>query len=626
VNWSKWFKWLGLYAGATALLALAFYTIRAVTELNPLLTRGGRTAVGLISGFLAIWAVRGLYLISRGEARRASSFLQVSITTLLLAAGIGGVYFAVRGVPPLESDFGWMLLGAWALTWLFIGLIELLRWLLGRGGSVLGVAKTVLDEAVRMKIAVAFMVLLLIILACLPFAFGGDTPLRYRVQTFLTYSLMGTSVLLSLLTVVLACATLSWEIEHKQIFTVVSKPISRGAHLLGKWVGVMVLNAVLLTVSALAIYGFTVFYLAKLPEKDSYDRQALETEVLTAREAVTASPDIPFEQTARKRLARIEQEDRQHLLALGEEVARQQGLGDVTPQRLLELGRGRLMPELLDEAEKEWRVVEPGETGVFIFEGLSLAKERSKLTTKQGDRLIQFLYKTDASTNLEQQGYEFPVVLRINGMILANRDGTPPKFVTNSAQALPLPAALIDDKGMLKVEVINVNPYNPYERRDVTLTFSSREKMEVLYHKGDFAMNFLRGVLAMYTKFAFLAMLGLAAATFLSFPVAVVLALLVTVAAMASPYLLESTRMFGNNPQDFATFVAFILKNVGKATALLLSRFAEFRPTPLIVDGREFSWMDLGRCALWVGLVWTALAGAIGWMIYRNRELARVQV
>ena len=54
--------------------------------------------------------------------------------------------------------------------------------------------------------------------------------------------------------------------------------------------------------------------------------------------------------------------------------------------------------------------------------------------------------------------------------------------------------------------------------------------------------------------------------------------------------------------------------------------FAEFTPSRQIVDGLYISWVHVAWCCLWIAVVWTGLAAAIGVTIFHNRELARVQV
>lgn len=65
---------------------------------------------------------------------------------------------------------------------------------------------------------------------------------------------------------------------------------------------------------------------------------------------------------------------------------------------------------------------------------------------------------------------------------------------------------------MLTIDVQN--------RSGVALLFPLEDGMEVLYRDGSFALNFARGLGIIFCWLALMASLGLASASFLSFPVA----------------------------------------------------------------------------------------------------------
>ena len=103
---------------------------------------------------------------------------------------------------------------------------------------VWAVAKTTIRQAVRMKVAIVFMLLLLILLPLLGLTATGDGTLKGRLQTFVSYGLSLTSLLLCLLTIIISIYTITSDIEQHQIYTVVTKPIRRYQLLLGKFLGV----------------------------------------------------------------------------------------------------------------------------------------------------------------------------------------------------------------------------------------------------------------------------------------------------------------------------------------------------------------------------------------------------
>ena len=100
--------------------------------------------------------------------------------------------------------------------------------------SILAVAKNTIKQALRMKIALVFIIMLLVLLPVLGISTTGDETIKGRLQTFISYSMSLTSFLLCLLTIAISIYTVTNDIKEKQIFTVVTKPIRRFEFLTGK--------------------------------------------------------------------------------------------------------------------------------------------------------------------------------------------------------------------------------------------------------------------------------------------------------------------------------------------------------------------------------------------------------
>ena len=110
-----------------------------------------------------------------------------------------------------------------------------------------------------MKIAVVFIILLLILLPVLGVSTTGDETLKGRLQTFISYGLSLTSFLLCLLTIAISIYTVTNDIKEKQIFTVITKPIRRFEFLTGKLLGVILLDIILLCVFSSVIWFLKFF-------------------------------------------------------------------------------------------------------------------------------------------------------------------------------------------------------------------------------------------------------------------------------------------------------------------------------------------------------------------------------
>ncbi|MBN2592853.1 MAG: hypothetical protein JXA81_05040, partial [Sedimentisphaerales bacterium] len=125
--------------------------------------------------------------------------------------------------------------------------------------SIRAVAINTIKQALRMKVAVVFTILLLVLLPVLGITATGDETLRGRLQTFVSYALSLTSFLLCLLTIIVSIYTVTSDIEQRQIFTVLTKPIRRYQLILGKLLGVIVLDVILLCLFSAIIYTITIY-------------------------------------------------------------------------------------------------------------------------------------------------------------------------------------------------------------------------------------------------------------------------------------------------------------------------------------------------------------------------------
>ena len=124
----------------------------------------------------------------------------------------------------------------------------------------------------------------------LPFSASGTGSLTGAVQSFMSYGLCATGLLLGILTIFMS-RSLSDELVNRQIFLVMTKPIPRWQYVVGKWLGITVLNAAFLICAGLTIYGM-VHYIKRThpPIDERFDAAELANEVLVARHSLPCKP------------------------------------------------------------------------------------------------------------------------------------------------------------------------------------------------------------------------------------------------------------------------------------------------------------------------------------------------
>lgn len=552
-------------------------------------------------------------------------WLGLGLTYLVLLGFAAVVGFPLARYEP-TAGAGQLLLGIVALTASFTALLQLVRMLLGHAGPVCAIAKVVLDEAVRMKISLVFIVVLMIGLSALPNALDAEQPLRYRVQSFMSFGTGLSFWTIAVLTLLFAAATVAFEQRDKIIWQTVTKPVSAWKYVLGKWLGVCALNAVLLAVCASGIFLF-VEYLRGQPalgEREAFvslakgegdlteDRWILETQVLSAR--VTVENDPPFTKSSPEFVSGVEQFIR----------ARQ----ETDPQFGIAPGeRATIVDDLFKNAITQYRSIEPGERERFVFHGLGKARDRGEL--------LLFRFRIDAGSNRPDEFYDVSYLFS-DGSQLVKRMGlgffhSTTVYPTAIYRVTDADRARVGDDpemlrelekldGALMLDVVNANVETRVANAS-TITFPPGG-LEFSYRVGSYRMNFVRAMLVLWAKLAFLAIVAIWAATFLSFPVACVVAFGVLLAAEGSGFLRTSLETFATSDRKGNVEVFnLIASGVTRVVAGAFSLYGDLKPTKRLVQGEL---IPLG--SVFTGGAFIATASGALYLVtvitMRRRELA----
>ena len=133
---------------------------------------------------------------------------------------------------------------------------------------LLAIAGLTWKAAFRFRLFLVLAVLLLAAVVGLPLLLKDDGTARGFTQILITYTLGVITALLGLSTLWLSCGTLARDIEESQMQMVAVKPISRWQIWLGKWLGIMSLNAALLALAGGSVYGLLQYRATKLPPEE----------------------------------------------------------------------------------------------------------------------------------------------------------------------------------------------------------------------------------------------------------------------------------------------------------------------------------------------------------------------
>ena len=455
---------------------------------------------------------------------------------------------------------------------------------------ILAIAGLTWKAALRFKLFLVIAVLLIAAVVGLPLVIEDDGTAQGFTQIILTYTLSAITGLLGLSTLWLACGTLARDIEECQIQVVATKPIARWQIWLGKWLGIVTLNAALLAISGGCVFGLLQWRAGKLP---AAEQAILREQVLvvrgSAKEPVNpAEIETDTDQVLQERLksSPIEKVD-------VPEVRRQ-----IREQVKAQL---QLVPP---SYERTWKI--------------NLGFAKNYLAGKPLQLRVKFnaAQKSASGTYLAMWQVGVPDKTKY-------WRSEPMSLAPDTFHEFVIPPDLFGADGLLTISFVNPN--------QTALLFPLEDGLEVLYPEGGFGLNFTRGLGIIFCWMALLAALGLMAASFLSFPVATFFARAMLLVALSSGTLEESvqsgsvaagneeTGQAGHSVADSVLIPAF------KGLIAVISLVKSYSPIDALSSGRSITWGELGSAFAQIVLLVGGGFALAGIIFFNRRELATAQ-
>ena len=445
--------------------------------------------------------------------------------------------------------------------------------------------------AFRFRLFIVLAGLLLTSVVLLPLVIKDDGTARGFTQILLTYTLTTISALLGLSTLWLACGTLARDIEDCQIQVVAVKPIARWQIWLGKWLGILSLNAVLLALSGACVYGLLLWRANRLPADQ---QKVLREEVLVARGS--ASPpghekeiETKTEKLLKERLEKIPLD--------------RDSIADVRKQ-------------IKEQVKAEYQVVPPSFSRIWTVD-LGLARFRLR------DQPLYLRVKFNAAEKSPSGTFGGVWMVGVPNKTPLWGGDEMMSLAPDTFHEFEIAPNLFDQNGVLTITFGNPN--------NTTLLFPIEDSIEVLYREGGFGMNFARGLGIILCWMALLAAVGLASASFLSFPVAAFFSLGLLTMVLSSGTMANAVEQGtiadynaekgtkGWSPADVVVIPAF-------KTALKLINLAKgFSPVESLSTGRSITWAELALAFGQVVGLLGGVAAVFGIVVFTRRELATAQ-
>jgi len=449
---------------------------------------------------------------------------------------------------------------------------------------ILAIASIALRTAVRSRVVVILLGLLLLAIVGLPATVKSDGTLAGRVQILLTYTLAAVSTILSVATVWAGCAAVATEVQEKQLHLILTKPVRRVEVWLGKWLGLLALNGGLLVVCGVAIYA-GLWWHTRPGTLTAEEQRRLGEEILVARREVLPEPlDVtaPAQQI----------------------LAEQQKRGAVPAGRPVE----QVLAAIQDSLRQAAFTVPTGYKRMWTFKlpalptGEQPVVLRYKLASSQiAGALVDGLWLVGPADSAER------VEIR----------------VTNAAQgvhSVSIPVAALRGSREVVVEYANINPV------PLAVLFDPQDGLALLVFEGTFVGNFVRGILVVFLQLAFLAALAVSAGTLMSLPVAALVTgyvvLLIQVGEHVQRLSQERGTFMGGTQGTGGTMLDQVLRFVLWLESAVVQPLQGPSVLEYLAGGKLISWGWVGwelviKVALYAGVL-----AALTTFFFNRREIA----
>jgi hypothetical protein len=461
----------------------------------------------------------------------------------------------------------------------------LLRWLLGQ--RIWAVAALTWKAAFRFRLFWVLAALLLGSVVVLPLMLKDDGTARGFIQIMLTYTLSVITALLGFSTLWLACGTLARDIEDCSMQMVVVKPIARWQVWLGKFMGIMLLNAALLAVAGAGVFTLLQWRATRL---EPAQQQILRNEIFVARAALKEPmPDIDAAVNAQ--FARIPNRD------------------SLTPEQ-----QQQTRVQLRERIKAVNQVVPPNHLRRWTID-LGLQRHLVR------DQPLFLRVKFNAAATNESGTYLG--LWNVGPPDSPQARSLPQSLSADTFHEIQIPPNLFDDTGKLTIDFEN--------RNRTALIFPLEDGLEVLYREGGFGLNFARGLGVIFCWLALLAALGLASASLMSFPVAAFFSISMLIVALSSGTLSTVVSEGTVTGLDHETgsgggnLIDLVLVPFFRGLLYTVKLAQDFSPVESLSTGRSITWGQLAQAFGQIVLLLGGLFALAGITCFTRRELAATQ-
>lgn len=417
----------------------------------------------------------------------------------------------------------------------------------------------------------------------LPALISGDGTAAGYLQIALTYTIGYVSMMLSLATVWMGCTLVGDAIGRHRIHLVATKPVSSLVFLAGHWLGICVLQAMILGVAAITSYH-TIMQRLTPPRFAQQEIDQLRRETLAGRRRYTADTVDLREAVEREFQRRTDM----GAIPAGADPTRIRA--EIQRQVRLRLA------EIPENGERSW-----------TFRGLPAIA---------GDNQIHLRYRLYIDNPSTGQDRETTGVWMLRNPTDQRYYPVTRNETTGITQELPIPSDAIDANGAVELRYQNRDPSG------ASVIFQEIDGPHILIRHVSFPQNFLRVIAVIFSKLIFLAILSCAAGALFSTPSAVVFSLSYVGLGMLLLFIRSTfPDMDALLPANFITHAASIVRAI---TGYLTISLNEFQELSRLAKGELLEGGRMASIVAQLLLIRGLPIGLVGGWCLHRRELGLV--
>ncbi|UDQ97453.1 hypothetical protein AAEX28_10560 [Lentisphaerota bacterium WC36G] len=470
--------------------------------------------------------------------------------------------------------------------------------------SLLGIIKVTCKSAIRSHIFQLLLALLTICVFILPYTIVGDGTAVGFIRISLQYSLSVVSFILVLESIWLGCFVMGRDTETYQIHMVICKPVSRVKIWLGKWLGVVFINFVLLFTSAVVIFSL-VYWKFNTQKFAKGDKERVRNEILVGRKTYTRE---------------IKDVDKEAMRLTDQRIKDLKASGNDISENKQEIGK--IYAKMQETAAKAFSEVKVGEYTDWTFKNIptNLPKD-----TKLFLRFKPFLDQISTKKQRDSAG-GFQIQVLDAAQINAKkgqakqyswvRFGDPMTFMTSVEHEINIPLQAIKDDGTVIIRFFNLDFTKDADPK--SLFFQRSDGPFLLVKEIGFFNNYLRAVSILFFMICGIAGISCAFGGIMSIPTAIFTVSAYVVFGVIANYFTADSFYVG------ASTVNKMMVYISDSILYLIIPIQNFDMSAMLASGQLIEMAVVGNVVLKYLILRALPIMFVGMWLYYRKEMGLV--